>query len=201
MIETPDRTLPRRPGNSRGRATLERLSTAALVVAERQGVEGTTVDEICRLAGCSRRTFFHHFPSRDAALLGPAVPMVPPEAVAHYLLEPVPILTGALELVDIPPELGPGNALGARRHALLQASPRLQAAARERMTPAASAVLAAVTAKIALQPGVDPDAIPQMAQAVTAIVAALIETAFTTGTDDPGATLGSLTPIWRRLIV
>ena len=201
MKETPSvRLLPRTPGNLRGRATLGRLSLAALEVAEREGVEATTIDEICRVAGCSRRTFFHHFPSRDAALLGPAVPSVTPEAVAHYLAEPGRILTGALQLVDVPPELAPSTPLGARRHALLQASPRLQAAARERMLPAATAVLDAVTAKIAQLPTLDPATIPQTAQAVTAIVAALIETAFTTGTNDPVATLDSLTPLWHQLI-
>ena len=200
MKETPSvRLLPRTPGNLRGRATLGRLSLAALEVAEREGVEATTIDEICRVAGCSRRTFFHHFPSRDAALLGPAVPSVTPEAVAHYLAEPGRILTGALQLVDVPPELAPSTPLGARRHALLQASPRLQAAARERMLPAATAVLDAVTAKIAQLPTLDPATIPQTAQAVTAIVAALIETAFVAGTNDPVATLDALAPLWHEL--
>ena len=193
------RLLPRTPGNVRGQATLARLTLAALDVAEREGVEATTVDEICRVADCSRRTFFHHFPSRDAALLGPAVPSVTPEAVAHYLAESGRILSGALQLVDVPPELAPTTPLGARRHALLQASPRLQAAARARMLPAATAVLAAVTAKLAQQPTLDGETIPLTAQAVTAIVAGLVESAFTTGTNDPAATLDSLAPIWDQL--
>ncbi|MFZ1411597.1 MAG: TetR/AcrR family transcriptional regulator [Micropruina sp.] len=194
------RLLPKEPGNLRGQATLDRLSHAVLDVAERVGVEATTVDEICRVAGCSRRTFFHHFPSLDAALLGPAVPRVNPGAVARYVAQPVPILAGALHLVEIPDELGSRTPLGARRHALLLTSPRLQAAARERMAPAASGVLAAVTAKIALLPGIERDAIPQTAAAVTALVAALIETSFTTGTNDPVATIASLAPIWGELI-
>ena len=99
------RWLPREPGNVRGQATGNRLSLAALDVAERVGVHAATIDEICRLAGCSRRTPFHHFPSREAALLGSAVPTVKPESVARYLAEPVPILAGAIDLVDIPEEM------------------------------------------------------------------------------------------------
>lgn len=153
------------------------------------------------MAGCSRLTFFHHFPSREAALLGSAVPIVTPEAVARYLAEPVPILTGAMDLVDIPEEMSLASSLGAGRHALLHTSPQLQAAARERMTPAATAVLAAVTAKIALLPGIDRDDIPTTAQAVTALAAALIETAAAAGTNQPtSAVVGHLASIWDLLV-
>jgi AcrR family transcriptional regulator len=175
------------------------LSLAALEVAEREGVDATTVDAICLVAGCSRRTFFHHFPSRDAALLGPAVPIVRPEAVARYLAETMPILAGAIELVDIPEEMSPVSPLGTRRHALLKASPRLQAATRERMSPAAATVLAAVTAKLAQQPRLDPGEIRPIALAITTIAAALIQSAYTDGTNDPSETLRRLAPIWPRL--
>jgi len=113
---------------------------------------------------------------------------------------PVPILVGAIDLVDIPEEMSLTSSLGSRRHALLLTSPELLAAARERMTPAATAVLAAVTAKLAPVPGIDRDDIPATAQAVTAMAAALIETAFTAGTNQPSATLGHVAPIWNQLI-
>ncbi|MGV8910125.1 MAG: TetR/AcrR family transcriptional regulator [Propionicimonas sp.] len=194
------RWLPREPGNVRGRATADRLTLAALEVAERQGVQATTIDEICQVAGCSRRTFFHHFPSREAALLGPAVPTVPPESVARYLAEPVPILAGAIDLVVVPEEMRPSSPLGARRHALLRTSPQLQAAARERMTPAATTVLAAVTAKVAQLPGIAPDDVRPIAEAVTLIAAALIQSAYADGDNDPSDTLRRLGPVWSGLI-
>ena len=194
------RWLPRPPGNLRGQATADRLALAALEVAELHGVQATTVDEICRVAGCSRRTFFHHFPSREAALLGPAVPVVTQEAVARYLAAGVPILTGAMDLVDIPEEMSPSSPLGARRLALLQTSPLLQAAARERMTPAATAVLAAVTAKIAQLPGIDRAEVQPLAEAVTTIAAALIQSAYADGDNDPTGMLHRLAPIWQELI-
>jgi len=194
------RWLPRRPGNIRGQATARRLTLAALEIAEQQGVEATTVGEICRVAGCSRRTFFHHFPSREAALLGSAVPTVDAEAVARYLAEPVPILTGAIDLVHIPQEMSPCSPLGARRHALLRTSSQLQAAARERMMPAASAVLAAVTGKIAQLPDIDSEQIPHIAEAVTTMAAGLIQSAYSDGSNSPSKTLHLLAPIWQQLI-
>ena len=194
------RWVPRRPGNVRGQATADRLVLAALDVAELHGVEATTVDEICRVAGCGRRTFFHHFPSREAALLGSAVPLVRPESVARYLEEPVPILAGAIELVDIPDEMSTSSPLGARRHALLSTSPQLQAAARERMTPAATAVLAAVTAKVAQLPGIDHEEARALAEAVTAIASALIQSAYSGGDNKPSEMLARLVPIWQKLV-
>lgn len=194
------RWLPRQPGNLRGKATADRLALAALEVAELHGVPATTIDEICRVAGCSRRTFFHHYPSREAALLGPAVPVVTPEAVARYLADPVPILTGAMNLVDIPEEMTPSSPLGARRQVLLQASPQLQAAARERMTPAATAVLAAVAAKVAQLPGIDRAEVRPIAEAVTTIAGALIQSAYADGDNNPSGALDRLAPIWQDLI-
>jgi AcrR family transcriptional regulator len=192
------RWLPREPGNARGQATYGRLALAALEVAERHGVEATTVDEICRVAGCSRRTFFHHYPTREAALLGSAVPTVSAEAVTRYLAEDVPILSGAIDLVEIPEEMTPSSPLGARRFALLRTSPQLQGAARERMTPAATAVLEAVAAKLALA-GIDRDQVQLVAEAVTTMAAALIQTAYGDG-NNPSETLHRLAPIWHRLV-
>ncbi len=194
------RWLPREPGNIRGRATSDRLALAALEVAERRGVEATTIDEICLVAGCSRRTFFHHYPSREAALLGSAVPVVNAESVARYLAEPIPILAGAIDLVDIPEEMSPSSPLGARRFALLRVSPQLQAAARERMTPAADAVLAAVTEKIAQMPSIEHDEARLIAAAVTTMAAGLIQSAYSDGGNNPSTTLDHLAPIWQQLI-
>ena len=194
------RWLPREPGNARGQATYSRLALAALEVAERHGVEATTVDEICRVAGCSRRTFFHHYPTREAALLGSAVPTVSAEAMTRYLADDVPILSGAIDLVDIPDEMSPSSPLGARRLSLLRTSPQLQAAARERMTPAATAVLEAVSAKLAQLPTIDPDEVRPIADVVTTIAAALIQTAYGEGSNNPAQTLGRLAPIWPQLV-
>jgi len=67
------------------------------------------------------------------------------------------------------------------------------------MSPAAAAVLAAVTAKLELQPDLDPDEIRPIAVAVTTIAAALIQSAYTDGDNNPSETLRRLAPVWRRL--
>lgn len=128
------------------------------------------------------------------------MPLVRPESVARYLEEPGAILAGAIELVDIPEEMSTSSPLGARRHALLRTSPQLQAAARERMTPAATAVLAAVTAKLAQVPGIDLEEAPRIAEAVTAIASALIQSAHNGGNNKPSEMLGRLVPIWQQLV-
>jgi hypothetical protein len=120
--------------------------------------------------------------------------------VARYLAEPIPILTGAIDLVDIPEEMSPSSPLGARRYALLRVSPQLQVAARERMTPAANAVLAAVTTKIAQLPGIDRDEARHIAEAVTTMAAGLIQSAYSDGSNTPSTTLHLLAPIWQQLI-
>ncbi|MGI6876857.1 TetR/AcrR family transcriptional regulator [Amycolatopsis sp. 3B14] len=52
------------------RRTQHDISTAALELFERHGVEGTTVDDIAAAAEVSPRTFFRHFATKeDAALL------------------------------------------------------------------------------------------------------------------------------------
>jgi AcrR family transcriptional regulator len=54
----------------RSMRTRQRIRQAAVDLFERRGVEAVTVDEIADVAGVSRRTFFHHFATKeDAALL------------------------------------------------------------------------------------------------------------------------------------
>jgi hypothetical protein len=68
------------------------------------------------------------------------------------------------------------------------------------MTPAATAVLEAVTAKIAQLPGIDRDEARPIAEAVTAIASALIQSAHTGGNNKPSEMLGRLVPIWQQLV-
>ncbi|NJQ00699.1 TetR/AcrR family transcriptional regulator [Streptomyces zingiberis] len=50
------------------RAVRSEIVSAAMDVFCRQGFENTTVEEIARAAGISRRSYFRYFPSKDAAL-------------------------------------------------------------------------------------------------------------------------------------
>ena len=51
-------------------ATRDALRTAAVRLFADQGFRETTADEISAAVGVSRRTFFHHFSSKDEVLLG-----------------------------------------------------------------------------------------------------------------------------------
>lgn len=52
-----------------------RILGAALQVLREQGYHATTVDHLCRAAGVTKGSFFHHFDSKEAAALA---------AVAHW---------------------------------------------------------------------------------------------------------------------
>jgi TetR/AcrR family transcriptional repressor of nem operon len=52
-----------------------KLLNAALEVIRAKGYAGTTVDDICRKAGVTKGSFFHHFDSKDGLALA---------AVAHW---------------------------------------------------------------------------------------------------------------------
>jgi TetR/AcrR family transcriptional repressor of nem operon len=58
-----------RPANPQTRA---RLLDAALSVIRTQGYAATTVDDICRAAGLSKGSFFHHFATKEDLAVGAA---------------------------------------------------------------------------------------------------------------------------------
>ena len=53
----------------RSRETRRRLVEAAQRLWQEDGYESTTVDDICRLAGVAKGTFYFHFPQKDDVLV------------------------------------------------------------------------------------------------------------------------------------
>jgi AcrR family transcriptional regulator len=49
--------------------TRDAIHEAAFRLIDEQGLEATTIDQICQAADVSSRTFFNYFPSKSAALL------------------------------------------------------------------------------------------------------------------------------------
>lgn len=60
------------------------LHEAALHLIETQGLDGSTVEDICEVVGVSPRTFFNYFPSKAAAALNLPDHVVSPEAAAAF---------------------------------------------------------------------------------------------------------------------
>ncbi|QGU04140.1 TetR/AcrR family transcriptional regulator [Corynebacterium comes] len=60
------------------RATRRRIEEAATALVEKHGFENVTVEDICRGADISRRTFFNYMESKDEAVLG-----LPPMSIAE----------------------------------------------------------------------------------------------------------------------
>src|SRR5262245_58393730 len=55
--------------NAKPPTTRDRILAAALDLFIADGVEGTSVADICRAAGVSNGSFFHHFPSKEELAL------------------------------------------------------------------------------------------------------------------------------------
>jgi AcrR family transcriptional regulator len=65
--------------------TRQAIHEAALHLIDEQGLEATTIDQICGAADVSSRTFFNYFPSKAAALLQLPDATISPEARSRFL--------------------------------------------------------------------------------------------------------------------
>ncbi|WP_217184368.1 TetR/AcrR family transcriptional regulator [Streptomyces sp. AC495_CC817] len=62
----------------------EALHEAALRLVESQGLDATTVEQICEEVGVSPRTFFNYFPSKTAAALNLPEQIISAEAAERF---------------------------------------------------------------------------------------------------------------------
>jgi AcrR family transcriptional regulator len=65
--------------------TRRAIHEAAYRLIDEQGVDATTVEQICRAAEVSGRTFFNYFPSKAAAALALPVDIISEETRARFL--------------------------------------------------------------------------------------------------------------------
>lgn len=88
---------------SRGTATARRIESSAVALVLQHGYEATTVDMICADAGISQRTFFNHFATKDAAVIGTDVPRLDESRVRAFIAANGPdLLAEAAELIALP---------------------------------------------------------------------------------------------------
>lgn len=197
------------PRNARGLATARRIEEAAVRLALRDGLDGLTVDDICADVGVSQRTFFHHFPTKEDALLGLDLPQINQQRAREYLTDPsVPVLAGALRLIELPGSHQDSPDLLARHLRLLASSPALQARQGQRFAP----LMAEISGLIALRLRAaardhDEARIALQASAVAAVGAALmnhVAAGAAVGDDaepfDLERTLALVRPVWDQLI-
>jgi AcrR family transcriptional regulator len=111
-----------RRGDSR-----RRITHAAMDLFERQGYAATTVDAIAEAAGVGRRTFFHHFASKDAVVFPDhehLVERVDAHLHAQPTDDPISAIGSALRLVLASYLADPEVAL--RRYQLTRTTPELR---------------------------------------------------------------------------
>ncbi|TDN92236.1 TetR/AcrR family transcriptional regulator [Microbacterium sp. BK668] len=91
---------PRRRDAIEKSAAIER---AAVDLVLEHGYDAVTVDMICARAGVSQRTFFNHFRTKDAALVGADAPSLDERAARAFIVSTGPLLLEAAQLIRIDP--------------------------------------------------------------------------------------------------
>lgn len=99
------------PGESvrerKKRETRQAIHRAVTALAAERDLVDVTVDEICRAAGVSSRTFFNYYPSKAAAVLGSPAATLEEVLAARPALDPrLPLVERAVVLVAAVVEAG-----------------------------------------------------------------------------------------------
>jgi AcrR family transcriptional regulator len=97
---------PRRRGVAETTANIRRAATALVLT---HGYDEVTVDMICHEAGVSQRTFFNHFKTKDAAILGPELPTIDERAARAFLVSDGPLLAELVGLIRVDPQNLPAD--------------------------------------------------------------------------------------------
>jgi AcrR family transcriptional regulator len=114
--------------------TTAAIERAAVGLVAEHGYDAVTVDMVCEAAGVSQRTFFNHFKTKDAALLGHDLPTIDERAARAFIVSDGPLLAEAVGLVRIDPSMIPVDpALVAERIRAISAQPVLLAKQMERL--------------------------------------------------------------------
>jgi len=111
---TDDRSVE--PGFEPGLRERKKLQTrhaiheAALQLIDDQGLEATTIEQICGAADVSTRTFFNYFPSKAAALLQLPDATISPEVRERFLAAQGGLVSALCDVVGSSSESGPDRA-------------------------------------------------------------------------------------------
>jgi len=86
------------------------IHEAAFRLIDAQGLEATTVDQICHEADVSSRTFFNYFPSKAAAALELPATVISPEVRAQFRFAHGRLVDALCDAIGSSTELGPSHA-------------------------------------------------------------------------------------------
>ncbi|WP_208096689.1 TetR/AcrR family transcriptional regulator [Paenarthrobacter sp. MSM-2-10-13] len=193
----------RRNSNARGRATARSIEAAAVRLASEKGVAALTVLQICAEAGVAQRTFFNHFETKEDALLGKDLPQIHEQRTRKYLSsQEIGVLSGALELVELPEDGESSPELLRARLSLLSQSPALAERQASRLMPLADEVRTIIRLKLeTLDPKRSPGELDASAGLITQMASSLmLSRARPTEGNSAPASLRDLTWIWDRLL-
>jgi AcrR family transcriptional regulator len=112
--------------------TTAAIESAAVALVNELGYDAVTVDMICERAQISQRTFFNHFKTKDAAVIGSAGPGVDQQFAREFIVARGPLLPDAFRLVELPRVVAPEE-MAARLRAV-GSHPELMARQMQRFT-------------------------------------------------------------------
>ena len=87
---------------TKAQQTSLRIQLAAVDLVLQNGVDGTTVDQICQKAGVSERTFFNHFKTKELAIIGDDLPQISEARAREFLSAPLgDIFSDSIKLISM----------------------------------------------------------------------------------------------------
>jgi AcrR family transcriptional regulator len=89
--------------------TRQAIHEAAIRLIDEQGLEATTIDQICYAADVSSRTFFNYFPSKSAALLQLPETPISEEARERFLAARGGLVPALCDVIGSSEEIGPDH--------------------------------------------------------------------------------------------
>ena len=81
--------------------TRQAIHDAALKLVEQNGLDGTTVEQICNEADVSLRTFFNYFPSKAAAALGLPEEAIFPDTIERFRAANGDLIPALCDLIGV----------------------------------------------------------------------------------------------------
>lgn len=139
------------------RETRLRIEDCATELILDRGFDQVTLEEICEKAGVSRRTFFNYFDSKDQAVSGTGIPVIPQEDLDTFATtDSENIARDILRFIgdridrdpDTSPTLSPDpettRRIRQRRRTIIQSTPHLMVSGLRRFDQLAGSVLDAI---------------------------------------------------------